>query len=82
MRIRTSFIAFFCTPAAALLLAPSVAQACAVCYGDPNSELTKAMGPGILFLLLCIGMVLSAFAGLFGYWALRMKRLNEDGVTT
>ncbi len=75
MRTRSSFLALIFAPAAAL--APAAAQACAVCYGDPDSALTKAMGSGILFLLGCIGMVLSAFAGMFAYWALRVKRLNQ-----
>lgn len=59
----------------------ATAEACAVCFGDPNSQLTKAMAPGILFLLGSIGTVLSGFAALFCYWALRMKRLRilNDG---
>jgi len=64
-----------------VLASALTADACAVCFGDPNSQLTKAMAPGILFLLGCIGTVLSGFAAMFCYWARRMKRarLTNDG---
>ena len=52
----------------ALSASASTADACAVCFGDPNSQLTKAMAPGILFLPGCIGTVLNRLAGLFCYW--------------
>jgi len=66
-----------------VLASAGTAQACAVCFGDPNSQLTKAMAPGILFLLGCIGTVLSGFGVMFCYWARRMKRahaLNDGAI--
>jgi hypothetical protein len=64
-------------PVGALLVAwPSVAEACATCFGDPDSPLTKGMTAGILVLLGFIGTVLASFASLFLYW-MRRHRLNE-----
>lgn len=64
-------------PIASLLVAwPSTAEACATCFGDPDSPLTKGMNVGILVLLGFTVVVLAAFATLFLYWA-RRHRLNE-----
>ena len=60
---------------ALVLAGAAVADACAVCYGDPDSPQIKAMQAGILVLLGCIGTVLAAFAGLFCYWLYRTQRL-------
>jgi hypothetical protein len=51
--------------------------ACAVCYGDPNSSMTKAMVAGVWVLLGCIAMLLMSFGGLFMYWMQRSKRLRS-----
>jgi len=69
--------------AAALVFAARHAQACAVCFGDPNSPQTKAVGGGILLLLGCIATVLGGFASLFVYWMVRAKRLRlaNEGAT-
>lgn len=61
------------------LLLSNSAQACSVCYGDPSSPLNQAMASGIWLLLGCIGTVLSGFAGLFCYWAMRVRRLRAAG---
>ena len=34
-------------------------NACAVCYGDPNSPMTHGMNMGILTLLFFIGFILT-----------------------
>ena len=62
--------------------APATSLACAVCYGDPDSPMVKAMGQGILFLFGCIGFVLAAFAAMFTYWIFRARRVRmlADGV--
>lgn len=66
-----------------LLVLPGVASACSTCFGDPESPLTKGADAGIIFLLIVIGTVLSAFASLFAYWMHRHRvneRLTADGV--
>jgi hypothetical protein len=62
-----------------LILAPQVASACPVCYGNPDSQMTKASDNAILFLLGVIGFVQVGFIGLFvTFWrrsrALRRRR--------
>jgi hypothetical protein len=52
------------------------ASACSVCYGNPESPLTKGMQAGIWVLLGCIFTLLSCFAGLFLYWMSRSRRLS------
>lgn len=47
------------------------ASACAVCFGAPDSALTKGMAWGILSLLAIIGCVLAAVAVFFIYLARR-----------
>jgi len=67
-----------------LLLGPASADACSVCFGDPESPQGQAMKAGILVLLGVIGAVLTAFAGLFLYWMSRSRRLSlaqKRGVT-
>ena len=62
-----------------LLLAPQVLSACPVCYGDPNSPMTKSSDNAVLFMLGVIGFVQVGFVGLFvTFWrrarALRRRR--------
>jgi len=51
------------------------AEACSVCFGDPDAPQTKAMAAGILFLLGVITTVLGGFAGMFCYWIHRSHKL-------
>ena len=64
-------------------ISPPAAQACAVCFGDPEAPETKAMAAGILVLLGCITTVLAMFAATFCYWAVRSHRLAlaNEGTT-
>ncbi|HYB99024.1 MAG TPA: hypothetical protein VEC57_07785 [Candidatus Limnocylindrales bacterium] len=63
--------------------APSAATACAVCFGDPNSPLSKGADAGVLFLLGVVVVVLAMFASLFLYWMrrMRMNELSMEGMT-
>jgi heme/copper-type cytochrome/quinol oxidase subunit 2 len=63
-----------------LLSAVSV-SACPVCFGDPNSAMTKGASNGILFLLGIIGIVQIGFVALFvTFWrrARAMRRRRES----
>jgi len=47
----------------------SAASACPVCFGDPNSPMTKGASNGILFLLGIVGFVQLGFVALFfSFW--------------
>ncbi len=51
------------------------AEACTVCFGDPNSPLTKSAEMGVWFLLGVIFAVQAAFAiFFFGYLRRRSRR--------
>lgn len=52
------------------------AEACSVCYGDPNSLLTKGAKSGVLFLLLVIVGILAAILGIGIAWARRALRIS------
>jgi hypothetical protein len=66
----SSFVIRHCVPLALFLL-PRSAHACAVCFGNSDSKLTKGMLAGVLVLLLVVLSVLGGFAALFIYLARR-----------
>lgn len=55
----------------AVALSPATTQACSVCFGDPDSDLTKGLNAGVLALLIVVGTVLSGFAAFFLFIAKR-----------
>ena len=60
---------------------PIVANACPVCFGNPNSPLSKGATNGVLFLLGIIGLVQIGFVALFiTFWrrARAMKKFREQ----
>lgn len=64
---------------ASYLLSAIPAWACPVCFGNPDSPLTKGTSNGILFLLGVIGLVQIGFVALFiTFWrrarAIRRRR--------
>jgi hypothetical protein len=68
----------------AVAVSASPAVACAVCYGNPDSPLTKGMAAGIWVMLGCIGFVLAGFAGVFLYWMYRSRHIElylEEGAS-
>jgi hypothetical protein len=67
-----------------LVLAADGAEACSVCFGNPESPMTKSMVAGIWVMLGCIGTLLAAFAGLFLYWTYRSYHVHlysDEGAT-
>lgn len=60
-----------------LLVSPA-AQACSVCYGNPDSDMGRGVNAGILFLLMIIGFVLAAVAALMMSW-IRRAAAYEQG---
>ena len=64
-RRRTGLVVLF------TLLFPAVTQACSVCFGDPDSDLSKGLNAGVLALLIVVSMVLSGFAAFFVFVARR-----------
>ena len=58
-----------------VVLATRPAQACAVCFGDPNSEMVKGAKAGVLVLVVIVYAVLLTFASVAGFWMFKAKRL-------
>jgi hypothetical protein len=69
--------------ALAVLLAgwPAAASACAVCYGDPESPMSRGLTWGILALVMVVGTVLTGAVAFFVQAGRRSERLNppQDG---
>ncbi|HXH94991.1 MAG TPA: hypothetical protein VNN25_25685 [Thermoanaerobaculia bacterium] len=66
---------------AVILLVPAVLSACPVCYGNPDSPMTKSSNNAILFMIGVIGFVQIGFIAMFwSFWrrARAMRRLRES----
>lgn len=66
---------------AAILIVPAVLSACPVCYGNPDSPMTKSSNNAILFMIGVIGFVQVGFIAMFwSFWrrARAMRRLRES----
>lgn len=59
-------------------LVPQELLACAVCFGDKNSQMGKAADAGVLTLLLIIMAVLVFVAVFFIYIVRRTARLEQQ----
>jgi hypothetical protein len=57
----------------ALLLAPRLALACPVCFGQTESPLAVAMNTGIVFMLVVVAGMLACFAAFFIYLMRRAR---------
>lgn len=56
------------------------APACAVCFGDPDSNLVRGANAGILVLLFVIYGVLSGIIGVAGFWMFKARRRSNTDV--
>ena len=64
-----------------MFVTPTIANACPVCFGDPNSPMVKGTSNGILFLLGIVGFVQLGFVALFvTFWrrARAQKKFREQ----
>ncbi len=59
---------------AGVLLLPEAASACATCFGDPDSPMTKGLNKGILTLLGFIGLVQVGIVRVA--WTMRQRAKN------
>ncbi len=58
-------------------LADSVA-ACAVCYGDPDSEMVRGAFMGVVVMIGVVSAMLACIAGTGLFWMHRSRKLNAD----
>ena len=64
--------------ASVLLIATERAQACAVCFGDPDSRMAKGAAAGVLVLVGVISAVLVGVASVGVCWMQRSRRLDRQ----
>jgi len=64
--------------AAGCLLAANPVMACAVCFGDPDSDMAKSALAGVFFLGAVILGVLVTIASLAVSWSIRARRLQQQ----
>lgn len=55
----------------------SAAQACAVCFGDPQSPMARGAVMGVVTLVGIVGFVLAAIAGTGFFWLHRSLKLSR-----
>jgi hypothetical protein len=73
MTRKTQFVVI----AICIVLVPSILSACPVCYGAPNSPMTKSSNNAIMFLLGVVGFVQLGFIALFWTFWRRAKELRR-----
>ncbi|HRX84443.1 MAG TPA: hypothetical protein P5572_05425 [Phycisphaerae bacterium] len=61
-----------------VLVAPQAARACAVCFGDPNSDMAKSAVRGVAFMIGVTVFMLLSIASIAGVWIVRANRLQRD----
>lgn len=61
--------------AAALLLAPRAAGACAVCFGDPDSPASQGLTAAVLFL---VGVIVAVLAGVALFAISMLRRADRQ----
>lgn len=52
------------------------AHACAVCFGDPNSEMVRGAKAGVIVLAAFAYFVVLVMVGFAGVWAYRARKLS------
>ncbi len=62
---------------AAVLICASPVLACAVCFGDPESPLTKGALMGVYVLVGVVGFVLVGITATGVFWIQRGRRLSR-----
>ena len=61
---------------AGLFARTDAANACAVCYGNPDSAMVQGAASGVLFLAGVIYTLLFGFVGIAVFWTLRARKLR------
>lgn len=64
---------------AVLACLPGRLLACAVCFGDPDSDMAKGASAGVMFMVGVIGTMLLGIAGLGLTWIHRSRQLVKRG---
>lgn len=76
----TSRLVLAALAAGMTVAATTPAQACAVCFGAPGSDVNQAMGMAIFLMLGVLAVVLGSFIGFFFYLRKRASAPLPDYV--
>ena len=74
-RLSTALWLVICS---ALISSARPAMACSVCYGDPNSPMTKGVEAGVLVLLAVVVTLLTLLGSLLLFWMRRAANLGDS----
>jgi hypothetical protein len=77
---RSKVLAILAAALAPWLAVPGSVAACAICFGDPNSPLTKSAEMGVWFLLAVIVSVQIGFGLFFLVYLRRRSREFHDPI--
>jgi heme/copper-type cytochrome/quinol oxidase subunit 2 len=61
----------------AAVMLPEMVRACAVCYGNPESDMAKGAAAGVLVLMGIIVSVLAGIVGVTVFWMRRARRYRN-----
>ena len=61
----------------AILVSPAVSQACAVCFGDPKSPMTKGLNSALFVMIGVTYVVIIGGLAMFIRRAIRSRRAND-----
>ena len=70
--MRTAFLALV------LLVAPRVALACPVCFGQNDTPMGNAVKAGVIMMLVLVGLVLTGFAAFIVQLSRRARALARE----
>lgn len=59
------------------VLLPEMVRACAVCYGNPESDMAKGAAAGVLVLMGIVVSVLLGIVGVTIFWVRRARRFGN-----
>jgi hypothetical protein len=59
-----------------LMALPEAAEACSVCFGDPDHPMTKGAVAGVYVMIGFVGFVLTGIISTACFWMVRTRRIN------
>lgn len=69
---------FLLLSALVVLALPGAAQACSVCFGDPDHPMTKGAVAGVYVMIGFVGFVLTGIIGTAAFWMARSRQLARS----
>ncbi len=64
------------------VLAAQPVWACAVCFGDPNSDMVKGAKAGVIVLAVIVYGVVLTMVGVAGFWAFKARKIARTAHRT